>query len=44
MLITAISKKKINSLSAHLHYLDKTKKIQKLCLLLNFVMKFSIRR
>jgi len=44
MLITAISKKKINSLSAHLHYLGKTKKIQKLCLLLNFVTKFSIRR
>ena len=44
MPITAISKKKINYLSAHLRYLDKTKKIQKLCLLLNFVTKFSIRR
>ena len=44
MPITAISKKKINYLSPHLHYLDKTKKIQKLCLLLNFVTKFSIRR
>ena len=44
MPVTAISEKKVNSFSANLHYLDKKKKIQKLCLLLNFVTKFSIRR